>query len=626
MIITRWKNLVTPTGTEQRIPWAEFCEEFSKLRKFESDNRHPGWSPARFSDGKRSKETVERVFAVCLDYDQGETLEHAEQLWGGYCCLLHTTRKHTADAPRFRVILPLKRSVSVYEFVGLWERVNAHAGGKLDPSPKDPSRFWFVPGVGDHDGAEFVAKRYDGPPLDPDEWLAKPDPRPPATTDDVLRAELDAASAYATAALDAEEHAMSEAREGERNATLNRCAFALGQLVAGGVLEESTVEARLTAAARSVGLKDREIRSTLRSGLASGKKHPRGVPERTDIDRRHCTDPTDWEAYYAQQRESLVQDVPTEAEEPPRESDKAEKEPQTEEPQQNAFERYTVLSMIDLLSYTVVQLKSPERARGVPTGLEELDEAIGGYRPGNITILGGKRSFGKTSLSIRAVEEAMRVNARVLLFGGEDSKLMYGKRFMALRARVNATRLRDNDCSEEDFAKMAHAIAGASNEPFFVNAIGKPVEWIAEVIRAVAKEVQLALVIGDYLQRFKARRRQQDRRNHVSYVCSTLVDTIREVNAAGLLLSQLKRTEKRLPEIEDLKESGDIEDMADHILLGRKTKDGRYISVAKNKDGPDAEAIEDIEVPFDPATASMGRRYGSGHSRWDYKSAAAGDP
>jgi putative DNA primase/helicase len=84
-------------------------------------------------------------------------------------------------------------------------------------------------------------------------------------------------SRYGEAALRYEAKAVREAKEGTRNATLNRAAFCLGQLVVAGVLCREAVEKELSEAALSAGLGEREIAGTLRSGLEAGMLRPRKV-------------------------------------------------------------------------------------------------------------------------------------------------------------------------------------------------------------------------------------------------------------------------------------------------------------------------------------------------------------
>ena len=105
----------------------------------------------------------------------------------------------------------------------------------------------------------------------------KPEPKPQA----VAARNGAGRTAYAQAALERELGRLARAQEGERNETLNKAAFALGQLVAGGELSRPEVEGGLLAAALECGLGEAEARRTLRSGLEAGMKEPRTPPARS---------------------------------------------------------------------------------------------------------------------------------------------------------------------------------------------------------------------------------------------------------------------------------------------------------------------------------------------------------
>jgi len=92
---------------------------------------------------------------------------------------------------------------------------------------------------------------------------------------------------YVQAALDGERDKVRSAHEGERNDTLNRAAFSIGQLVAGGFLTEENATAELTAAGLETGLATDEVRSTVRSGLNAGMKEPRTIPDATERNEYH---------------------------------------------------------------------------------------------------------------------------------------------------------------------------------------------------------------------------------------------------------------------------------------------------------------------------------------------------
>ena len=113
------------------------------------------------------------------------------------------------------------------------------------------------------------------------QWItAAVKPEPAATVDGAAAAaiaEIRSRSSYAASALRAEvEHVLS-AEPGVRNHTLNRAAYSLGQLVAGGLLPDEPTAAVLAAAAKTVGLAERETHATIRSGLAAGARRPRTV-------------------------------------------------------------------------------------------------------------------------------------------------------------------------------------------------------------------------------------------------------------------------------------------------------------------------------------------------------------
>lgn len=107
-------------------------------------------------------------------------------------------------------------------------------------------------------------------------WLWPPPPPPPVIGPCSPRA--GGASPYGLAALDAETEAVRRLVQGQRNDGLNRAAFSLGMLVAGGELAEDLVRDELLAAALAVGLGETEARRTIRSGLRSGGARPRRAP------------------------------------------------------------------------------------------------------------------------------------------------------------------------------------------------------------------------------------------------------------------------------------------------------------------------------------------------------------
>jgi replicative DNA helicase len=262
-----------------------------------------------------------------------------------------------------------------------------------------------------------------------------------------------------------------------------------------------------------------------------------------------------------------------------------------------AVERYGVVSLQEMYLDILHQHDNKKLSCGFTTGIKEIDIILGDLRRGNVTLLAAMTSWGKSSFAVMTTFANLKTDARPLVISAEDARILYGRRMLARDQQINALRLRGNELSKEDYKKVHAAAQSASTAPIFLEVIGKPVEHIAKAIREIAKECGTGLVICDYLQRIKTEKNFNDRRNQVTYVGETLGDAIKNSNAAGLVMSQLKRIENREPGMDDIKESGDLENMAEHVLIGWKEvqKSGyggdnkapfRKLNVPKNKDGP----------------------------------------
>lgn len=275
------------------------------------------------------------------------------------------------------------------------------------------------------------------------------------------------------------------------------------------------------------------------------------------------------------------------------------------------------VSIYDAFAQIVKDAEAGLPLMGLTTGHFRLDSRLCGLRRKHVTTLGGRTSFGKTSKALQIADVNVQKGHGVLYISVEDGVTMSMKRLMARRAKVNALRLRANRCTPQEIRDMRFALSKAELKPFFVDAVGVPIEDICAFIRQHCKEHDTALVIFDYLQKGKSKKRHQDRRVEIGYYADELGSTIKECNAAGLLLSQLTRPDKNKPDVEptmyDLKEAGEIENASEHVLIGHvRTEDIpnskakiriRQLRICKNKDGPLFDEVIDQE--FDEVTASF---------------------
>lgn len=279
------------------------------------------------------------------------------------------------------------------------------------------------------------------------------------------------------------------------------------------------------------------------------------------------------------------------------------------------------VTLADGFARVVKEAESGATAMGLTTGHFKLDARLCGLRSKHVTTLGGRTSFGKTSKALQIADIALPklhpTDEEILFFSSEDGETMCLKRLMARRAGVNALRLRANRCTPQELEAMRRVAARAERTPFFVDAVGATIEDVTAFIRERGKKKRVRLVVFDYLQKAKCKKRHSERRLEVGYVADELGMAIKEVGAAGLLLSQVNRPDKNKPDAEptmyDLKEAGEIENASEHVIMGHVRKDHiqgtkvelrvRQIRIWKNKDGPVFD--ETIDQAFDEYTASF---------------------
>lgn len=607
-VITFWPNLLDPKGAEWQAPdWETVFGRLSQRREFLGNEKHPGWSPARLEPLQRAAENVRELYALCLDFDGGVSVEWALDKFAQFSGLVQTTRKHTPEVHRFRVVLPLSRSVSPFEHGELWKRVALWCGN-VDPSTKDPARFWFLAGCAP-DG-EFRAERLLGERLAVDAWLARALPSPSARRETERNNDPSAIEQRAIRYV----AKMPEALAGSRGhdatwqvACALACGFDLSEEVTFQILwNEYNPRCQPAWSEKELQHKARHARHNT--------KLERGYLLRDDHD-------------WSNDRRVEKQETGG-SREPGDDSDEIEREETRE--QSNAptdavapkpiHERFALFTERQLITQVFDHLKSDKPKRGFTTGVHEIDAILGGLRLGMVACVGAQTSWGKSTFATMVLEENLKQDVKVLIVSNEDMPLLYGRRIVCRRGGMNALSVRDGDLIPRDIARVGVMAGHASDAYVLMNASGVSAEGIAQAILVCREELGTQLIMVDYLQRIRTANMMQDRRNEVSRAAECIGDAIKKHSAtsslpepaSGLVFSQLKRIQDREPTIEDLKESGDVENMAEHIILGhRKVKTSnqgeenvsRRYNIPKNKDGP--VILDWVELEFNQVTASF---------------------
>jgi len=242
-----------------------------------------------------------------------------------------------------------------------------------------------------------------------------------------------------------------------------------------------------------------------------------------------------------------------------------------------------------------------EETSGIPTGFIEVDRLTGGLQPGDLIILAGRPSMGKTALGLTVAHHvAVKKRLPVAVFSLEMSKEQLVQRLICQEAMVDLHRVRTGQLEEEDFARVTRAAGELAQCPLYIDDFSG---ITARQIRARCRELQfekgLSLVVIDYLQLMQGHGRAENRQQEIAGISRSLKGLAKELNVPVVALSQLSRqAEQRKdarPQMADLRESGSLEQDADVVMFiyreeyykeDSEKKGIAELIVAKQRNGP----------------------------------------
>ena len=231
---------------------------------------------------------------------------------------------------------------------------------------------------------------------------------------------------------------------------------------------------------------------------------------------------------------------------------------------------------------------------GIPTGWQDFDEMTAGLQRGNLIVVAGRPSMGKTALAMNIVEyAAIQVKCPVAVFSMEMPGESLIMRLVSSLGRIDQHKVRTGRLEEEDWPRLTSAVTILSQARLFIDDSSSlsPTELRARARRLHRQEGQLGLIVVDYLQLMQVPGTTENRATEVSEISRSLKALAKELSVPVLALSQLNRTleqrgDKR-PIMSDLRESGAIEQDADLICF-------IYRDEVYNPDSPDKKKAEII--------------------------------
>ena len=272
-----------------------------------------------------------------------------------------------------------------------------------------------------------------------------------------------------------------------------------------------------------------------------------------------------------------------------------------------------IQSLAELSKLVWEQLKtraeSTESITGMPTGFSIIDEKTSGLQKGDLIIIAGRPSMGKTSLALNIAEHIAIEKQRgtAVVFSLEMSAHQIVARLLSSVARISQMNMRNGKLSDAEWASLTKWIGIFKKSSLYIDDSSAltPLEICSRVRRLKREHDDLALVVVDYLQLMHADRNVENRAVEISGISRALKSLAREVDVPVVALSQLNRNiesrpKKTKPQMSDLRESGAIEQDADLIMViypeydktatqdrEPQTTDGIVnIDVVKQRNGP----------------------------------------
>lgn len=231
---------------------------------------------------------------------------------------------------------------------------------------------------------------------------------------------------------------------------------------------------------------------------------------------------------------------------------------------------------------------------GISTGFTDLDRLTTGLQPGDLVIVAGRPSMGKTLLGMNIAEHAaIRSQKAALVFSMEMPGESLVMRMLSSLGRIDQNRLRTGKLVEEDWTRLTSAVSMLSGAKLFIDETPAltPMELRSRARRVAREKDKLGLIVVDYLQLMRGQSNSENRTAEISEISRSLKTLAKELNVPIIALSQLNRSLEQRPNkrpvMSDIRESGAIEQDADLILF-------IYRDEVYNEDSPDKGTAEII--------------------------------
>jgi len=231
------------------------------------------------------------------------------------------------------------------------------------------------------------------------------------------------------------------------------------------------------------------------------------------------------------------------------------------------------------IELATLAMQSDRGIVGVPTGLTDLDEKLGGLHKSDLIILAGRPSMGKTALATNiAYYAAQNILSRqekssVAFFSLEMSSEQLSTRILSEQARIKSDSIRQGNVTEEEINRYIETSRNIYNLPLFIDETPAiTIATLSNRARRIKRLNGLSLIVVDYIQLMRSSSNKNEGRvQEISEITQGLKAIAKELSVPVLALSQLSRAveqrDDKQPQLADLRESGSIEQDADVVMF-----------------------------------------------------------
>lgn len=232
--------------------------------------------------------------------------------------------------------------------------------------------------------------------------------------------------------------------------------------------------------------------------------------------------------------------------------------------------RHSWTSISDVLVNTYDYLEKRQRGEivGITTGIGNVDRLIGGFFPGELTIIGARPSVGKSAFGANIALEAAKKGHHVGVVSREMSDVQFGQRLLSRESLVDGMKLRRAELDNDDWVQIIEAVPELSVLPIdFMFTVSAIEDLRVEVQRKVERG-EMDMLIVDYLQLMRTQRRFEKDYLRVGYISAELKAMAVDFNIPVIALAQVNRdSDGQMPTLKSLKDSGSIEQDADGVIF-----------------------------------------------------------